>query len=192
MPKSKHYLSFIFLILCLAACTPAGLSGEQLAQVNLEDSLIPFLEGFEEASGATSQSVWDPLPPIYDDFPAPANAFDRRFISDGQTVGGISVLLYSGTGNLLLSFQNIVAGYGTEINQEDYQYNITNLNLAEESVAALLERTVEEGRILRNTSLVFRRCHAIVELNFAHITDLQLAAEFALAIDEILTPSVCP
>lgn len=192
MPKSKHILFAIFLTLSLAACAPTNLSSDQLAQINLEDSLVPFLEGFEEASGATSQSIWDPLPPIYDDFPEPTNAFDRRFISDGETVGGISVLLYSGTGNLRLSYQNIVAGYGTKIDQEGYQYNILDLNLAEESVAALLERTAEDGRVLRNTSLVFRRCHALVELNFAHITDLELAAEFAIAIDEILTPLVCP
>lgn len=191
-------LLLIFLAACSSAAqsshkTPVtGLSRAQLSQIDIQALLAQFLEGFELASGANALSIWDPLPPIYDDFPSPDNAFDRRFVSGDEPLGGVTVLLYQDKGFILSAYQQVIFGFGTEVHAEGYDYSLYDLNLAEESKAAILEQALANGQIYRNTSLVFRRCHALVEMNFAHIADLQLAAEFALAVDELISPAVCP
>ena len=202
MPKRIIHLLIVILILSISACSSAaqssqktpvtGLSRAQLSQIDIHALLSQFLEEFELASGANALNLWDPLPPIYDDFPSHDNAFDRRFVSGDEALGGITVLLYQDEGFILSAYQQVIFGFGTEVHAEGYEYDLYGLNLAEDGQAAILEQALANGQIYRNTSLVFRRCHAVVEMNFAHIADLQLAAEFALAIDELISPAVCP
>lgn len=161
-------------LVVLVACGAVPLSEIQLEPLLVQPGDLPA--GF---SGAQVKSV---APEMFKNFPSPQRAIDQRFEHEGETGGGVVVLLYEQQADRDRAYAMLVDGISDDAQPV--------ADLGEQSIAHGMELEAA-GMNIKSTDLGFVRCQAIVHVRLTDTSNVAEAAEYAKRLDKRLSPLVC-
>lgn len=111
------------------------------------------------------------------------NNLYQEIAKDNAQVGGVTVFIYENANDALKAYHELVDALGDTYEELE--------DVGDEGVYYTLDTNVS-GISVKNTSIVFRRCYATVNLGVSGSTDLMGISAYAKRLDERLQPLVCP
>ena len=162
------------LIVFLTAC-----GGVPLPEVELEPLLV---QPGDLPSGLAASHIRDEAPEMFTAVPEPQKAVNQQFERNGETQGGVTVLLYD-------THEDV-----------DEAYNIIAQGMPEtRAYVPGVGAAAVGGNLMVNplgvqfvsVELVFVRCHAIVHIRITGTHRLDDASAYAKRLDKRLQEKVC-
>ena len=179
--RASRLVVLIAALLGLAACggSPAAAPATTAAQaaVPLADiDLAPLLiQSGDLPAGLSGAQVKDTVPPGLNAVPTPAKAIDQRFQANGNTAGGVVVLLYEASADVETAFR-LAVGEGKN---SQPQYSVGDA-----------ARVWLPSDVVTRARVAFTRCHAYVDISIRQASVDEVTA-YAKRLDQRLQPLIC-
>ena len=162
-----------------------------LSKVDLEPILIM---PSDLPSGYSGAQVRNHAPEMFSDAPKAENEIYQQFQKGGETVGGVTVLLYESSEDIDRAYSIIVDGFGQSRNESGIKSKVRTLSdIGDKAVAVMTEVNIKElGLSSKHADLVFVRCHAVVHIRFSDIFDMDISiTSYANRLSKRLITLVC-
>lgn len=172
------------------AATPTGLPTATpalvpLGQINLEPLLI---QPGDLPSGYTGAQIRKMLPPMYDGIPATQNQIHQDFAINGQTKGGVAIMLYDTVADSNVAYSFLLDGMNSDL---IHSQPVAGVGTRADVVVISL---LTGAPIDMGGDLIFVRCTAVVSIRMTVLSrgmeSDQLAA-YAQRLDQRLAQAVC-
>jgi hypothetical protein len=178
--RAFRLVILIVVLFLLAACggqaaAPAPMAAQTAVPLTALDLTPLLIRSGDLPADLTGAQVKDTVPPGLKAVPTPVKAVDQRFQRNGDTVGGVVVLLYEAAADVKAAYR-LTVGEGK--NSEPW-----------DGVGDTARIWLPSGLSPRAT-VAFTRCHAYVDVTIAQGSVDEVIA-YARRLDERLQPLVC-
>lgn len=149
-----------------------------LTDIDLEGILI--MNG-DLPAGYTGAQIRDNAPEMFNNLPEAQNTIYQQFAKDGETAGGVTVLLFESQEDIENAYKKIIAGFSDaeELDEIGENANITYVDME------VLGSRMQFG------DLVFIRCNALAHIRMTDLPQKESLISYAKRLDKRLDGMIC-
>lgn len=167
---------------------PPTVTPKPLTQRDIEPLLI---QSGDLPSGYEPGQVFDQAPEMFSNLPAPDLAIDQRFQKNGETKGGVTILIYEEQWKIDSTYGILQKGLDSN-NDSEATKSVSHeiKDIGEKAFYSYLHAEILSS-VMDSQDLIFTRCTAVIYIRITDSMEEREIVAYAKRLDQRLKDLVC-